>query len=65
MTSLRKAASKIVGLFVDDPTLAIGVSVWIVVIAILGAAPSLALIRPYAAALGFGAILTISIARGT
>ena len=64
MMWLRNAASKIIGLFVDDPTLAIGVSVWIVAIALAGAAPALALIRPYALALGLCAILTLSIVRG-
>jgi hypothetical protein len=64
MTWLRNAARKIVGLFVDDPTLAIGVAVWIVAIALAGSTPALALVRPYALSLGLAAILTLSIVRG-
>ena len=64
MTWLRNAVMKIVGLFVDDPTLAIGVAVWIVAIALAGSIPAFAPVRPYALALGLAAILTLSIVRG-
>jgi len=64
MNWLRNGARKIVGLFVDDPTLAIGVAVWIAVIALIGSSPALATTRPYAFALGLCAILLLSIVRG-
>jgi len=62
---LGGALRKIVGLFVDDPTLAGGIALWIVVIALLGfASPALGLLRAFALALGLCAILTLSIVRG-
>jgi hypothetical protein len=64
MTWLRNGVMNIVGLFVDDPTLAIGVAVWISAIALAGSIPSLAPVRPYALALGLAAILMVSIVRG-
>jgi hypothetical protein len=64
VTWLRNAVMKIVGLFVDDPTLAGGVAVWIIAIAIAGTAPAFTPLRPYALALGLAAILLLSIVRG-
>jgi hypothetical protein len=64
VTWLRNAATKIAGLFVDDPTLAGGIAVWIIAVALAGYMPVLAPVRPYALALGLAAILMLSIVRG-
>jgi hypothetical protein len=64
VTWLRNAVMKVVGLFVDDPTLAIGVAVWIIAITLAGSIPAFAPVRPYALALGLAAILMLSIVRG-
>jgi hypothetical protein len=64
VTWLRNAAMKIAGLFIDDPTLAGGIAVWIVAIALAGSILALAPVRPYALALGLAAILMASIVRG-
>ena len=65
MSWLGTAARKVVGLFVDAPTLAGGVAVWIAVIGVLGlVAPAAGGPRAVALALGFCSILTLSIVRG-
>jgi hypothetical protein len=65
MNWLGSIARKCVGLFVDDPVLAGGIAIWIVLIALMGlASPGVALGRPFALTLGLCAILTLSIVRG-
>jgi len=65
MSWLGTAVRKVVGLFVDDPTLAGGVAVWIAVIALLGTVtPAAGTLRAVALALGLASILMLSIVRG-
>ena len=65
MTWLQLVLRKMMGLFIEDPTLAAGIAVWIALIALLGPVPGLALARALALAIGLSAILGISIARGS
>jgi hypothetical protein len=64
MTWLQAILRKFVSLFVDDPVLAGGVAIWLVLIALMGISPGLAPLRAYALAIGLCAILTLSIISG-